>query len=370
VTLLAGNQFGAAGRLRWTTNLMHNLVKETQITFNDLTAARFDSHHLDFWAAFTTPASKFAGYQNMIGNVATLTSPRTPTTAIPEMKLNLPLPFFFARDKGVALPTAAIPYNEMRICFSFRDWTELLILENSASVASQCVVPQVPTDIATAPVLLNANVMANYAIVSNDERKRMSCTPRSILIEQVQTSPRCPFNPAANATPSYDLRFSHAIKVFFFAVKNVTFRNIHSNYTTSSPVNNGNIVNFSNGDDPIQHTSLTYESTVRLAHMSSDYFSLVQPWFAAPSIPMATGYHMYSYSLDFNSLDPMGSTNFGKLTNVTVGLSASPSAITASAGGGAPNSGANYPQSFEFVTTVVNNNVIAIAGGALGFPVL
>jgi hypothetical protein len=345
-------------------------VKETQITFNDLTAARFDSHHLDFWAAFTTPASKLAGYNNMIGNVASLTNPRAPTVAIPEMILNLPLPFFFARDKGVALPTASIPYNEMRIVFSFRDWTELLILENSASAASQCVVPQVPTDIATAPVLLSTNVMANYAIVSNDERKRMACSPRQILIEQVQTTPRSPFNPAANATPSYDLRLSHAVKVFFFGVKNVTFRNIHSNYTTNSPVNNGNIVSYSNGSDPIQHTSLTYESTVRLAHMTSDFFSLVQPWFCAPTIPAMTGYHMYSYSLDFCSLDPMGSTNFGKLTNVTIGLNASQAAIVGSNGTGAPNSGANYPQSYEFVATVINNNVIAIAGGAVGFPVL
>ena len=55
--------------IRWTRNFMHNIIRECAITFNDLVAARFDSYHLDFWAAFTVPASKYNGYQNMIGNI-------------------------------------------------------------------------------------------------------------------------------------------------------------------------------------------------------------------------------------------------------------------------------------------------------------
>ena len=42
-------------------------------------------------------------------------------------RLHLPLPFFFTRDSGVALPTAALPYNDMRINFKFRDWKQLLV---------------------------------------------------------------------------------------------------------------------------------------------------------------------------------------------------------------------------------------------------
>ena len=50
--------------IAWVQNLMHNLVAECCITFNDLVAARFDSVlHLDFWSAFTVPASKQARLQ-------------------------------------------------------------------------------------------------------------------------------------------------------------------------------------------------------------------------------------------------------------------------------------------------------------------
>ena len=86
---------------------------------------------------------------------------------------------------------------------------------------------------------------------------------------------------------------------------------------------------------------------------------------------------MYSYSLDFISLDPMGSTNYGKLTNVSIVPEASPDAQISAAGNwpsvgaceGCPNGG-DFKQTWEFITTAVNNNIIRISGGALGFPVL
>ena len=103
--------------------------------------------------------------------------------------------------------------------------------------------------------------------------------------------------------------------------------------------------------------------------MGSDYFSLVNPYFHAPSIPTETGLHSYSYSLDFIQLDPMGSTNYGKLTNVSI-LPEASNVASLSAQGNQNEAGADFNQSYEFIVTAVNNNIIRISGGALGFPVL
>lgn len=372
ITLLPGNQAGVNGRIRWTKNFMHNIIRECSITFNDLVAARFDNYHLDFWSAFTVPAGKRNGYANMIGTFDDMTAPHAPGVAINSFTLNLPLPLFYTRDSGVALPTAALPYNDMRINFSFREWSELLILNNIAAAGNQYLNIIVGTDIATTPVLGQTQVWANYAIVSNDERKRMACAPRDILVEQAQTAPRQSFTPNTNPQQSFDIRFSHAIKVLFFAVRNKTWGAEWSNYTTNSPVCGAAAVNFSppTDADPILQTSLIYENTSRLAQMGSDYFSLVNPYYNAPVIPLDTGYHVYSYSLDFFCLDPMGSTNYGKLTNVSILPEASAQAIVAANGTGAAGTGANFAQTYEFLTTVVNNNIIRVSGGALGFPVL
>lgn len=376
VTLLSTNQFGNAGRLRWTKNLMHNLIKECNITFNDMVAEKFDSFFLDFWAAFTTPASKQEGYDNMIGNFDQLVAPHAPGVTIKEYWLNLPLPFFFTRDTGVALPTAALPYNDIRINFNFRPWQELLILQNSVPVTGtnpyKVPVVGINSDIAMEPQLKSGEVWANYAIVSNEERTRMGCAPRDILIEQVQISPRNTFNPVQNRNPHYDMRFSHSVKALFFGVRNTTHANVRSNYSTSSPVPGPVVDNYSpsNSWDPIETATLRYENMDRLTNMGSDFFSLVNPWYHAPAIPTETGMHMYSYSLSFNEIDPLGSTNFGKLTNVSMTPVASDASIIAQNGSGGVNSGSDYPQSFEFIALVVNNNIIRCSGGVVGFPVL
>lgn len=367
VTLLQSNQFGANGRIRWTRNFMHNLIREACISFNDLVAERFDNYFLDFWSAFTVSASKRVGYDNMIGNVDSLIAPHIVGDPLVSQNLNLPLPFFFTRDSGVALPTAALPYNEMRISFNFRNWNELLILDNSVPVANTnpSVVPVVGTDIAAAPELTNIQVWANYSIVSNEERKRMACAPRDILIEQVQTAPRQNFTPLTNPNQSYDIRFSHSIKALFFAVRNITNSNIWSNYTSASPVPGPQVVVFepSGAFDPIANTTFTYENTNRLNQMGSDYYSLVEPFYKAPSIPEPTGYHLYSYSLAFYNVDPLGSTNYGKLTNVSVVPAASAASVVGAGGTGAAGSGQDYAQTFEFIIIGLNTNIIRISGG-------
>jgi hypothetical protein len=243
----------------------------------------------------------------------------------------------------------------------------------------------------------------------------MACAPRDILIEQVQTAPPCGFAPKNVNTPEqYDIRFSHAIKVLFFAVRNKTLNCEHANYTTAPayPILNcingaqsGTLITTARSYDPVAAASLLYENTYRLANMGSDFYSLVEPWYKAPTIPDKTGYHMYSYSLDFFNLDPMGSTNYGKLTNVSLYVNPSQAAVenaldpgcdqttgavatnagfvhtsscstlTPTASGGNPTGDHNnvrycQAQSYEFIVTAVNNNIVRISGGALGFPVL
>ena len=393
VQLSPSNRFGAFGALRWTRNLMHSLVKECTIAFNDLVEMRFDNFYLDFWAQFSIPAGKRNGYNNMIGNVDDLTNPMAAQMSgqvLPQAVLNLPLPICHTRDTGVALPTAALPYNEMRLNFNFRDWTELLILDCSPVQTPVGVLPvpaqaglsvpaQLSDIVGSAPQLQTVDVWAEYAIVSNNERKQMGQAPRDILIEQVQTVPTAAFITSSSMS-STDIRLSHAVKAFFFAVRNKTNTAEWSNYTAASPVCTEAGVNFSPdlAADPINTTSILYENTQRLSNMGADYFALVNPWYNAVSIPLETGYHMYSYSLDMMNVNPMGSTNFGKLTNVSIQLTPSTAVQTSGASTGTlavPNAdllpqGAGLQQTFETVLVAINHNIIRVAGGALGFPVL
>jgi len=379
VEISPNNRFGQNGSIRYTRNLMHALIREGSISFNDLTEMRFDNYYLDFWSQFAIPAGKRNGYNNMIGNIAELTDPVSVHSpfVLPQVTLNLPLPLCHTRDSGVGLPTAALPYNEMRLNFNFRDYTDVIILDDNVNQVS---VPVSSSDLVSVPVLTQVDVWAEYAIVSNNERKQMGQAPRDILIEQVQTVPTATFNPTTNALLSTDIRLSHAVKCLFFAVRNRTNSAEWSNYTCGSPVPSGMglLTSPEYSVDPIQTASLLYENTQRLSNMGADYFSLVNPFYNAVSIPTETGYHMYSYSLDLMSVNPMGSTNFGKLTNVSLQITPSTTASAVATIVGSisePNRvnaqlGAPVAQLFEFVLVAVNHNIVRVAGGALGFPVL
>lgn len=370
---------------RYTTNLMHNLVKKIEIKFNDLSAHEVKSHHMDFYRNFSLRRSKRAGYNMMIGNrpeVAQWASASTNSNdlnTLGDVYLNLPLPLFYEGDSGSALPTAALPYNDMRIHFELNKWEDLVVVDkfgltkerndsngNSLVLADQTAENNARVEtgdkakyFSVAPKLEVVELWANYAIVSKEERERMGRNPRNIVIEQVQHAPVESFQLAEGGQKHYDLRFSHAVKAIFFGVKNLDMHGERSNYTQEAHPNPAEVAAkelYVPDKNIIRSASLIYENTTRLGSMGVDYFTLVNPYYHAESDGTdQPGVCLYSYALDLMNHDPMGSTNFGKLTNVTL-TPVSDEDRTA--------------KQSEFLVTVINHNVIRIAGGALGFPVL
>jgi len=335
--------------VKWCDNIAHNIIRECSLTCNDLVVARFDNYVLDFLTRFLVPYGKMGTYYNMIDNTYAggQWDPFTGANG-PSDYLTLPLPFFFSRDSGLALPTASLPYNDLRIRFDFRNWDELLILvaRNSASEAAQQHVQQrfVPrlSDIegACAPTLRSVQVWGHYALVTNDERKRMNCARRQMLIEQTLTSPIKPFVPFVESQPVFNLNMMHSIKMLFFGARNTTLWNDWSNYTTASVVDS-NVGYY--GRDPFENVTLLYEGTSRLSEMQINYFTQIQQYLYSPdtvSSSYPTGIYFYSYAMDGINVDPTG-TGWG-----------------------------NGVQRYEFVAVGVCNNVLLIDGGSMRFAVM
>ncbi|QCQ67796.1 major capsid protein [European chub iridovirus] len=359
----------AAHTLRWTDYLMHNLVQEVTISFNDLTAQTITSEFLDFWSTCNIPGSKSEGYMSMIGYTSDMVGGVAQNAYLPEKYLNLPIPFFFTRDTGLALPTAALPYNEIKIHFKLRDWKDLLVFHTNSD--GSILVPTTTDLDNVTPTLKEVSVMGTYAILTNEEREAMSLVSRDMIIEQCQMAPRIPVRPKENTMPHIDLRFSHPIKALFFAVKNVTYKNVHSNYTTMSPIiTNDNVIMHKDTQNPLSHVSLIYENTARLNNMGVDYFTHVDPYFFAPSMPRIDGVMSYCYTLHMGSVDPMGSTNFGRLSNITLSAKVSEHSVLTSTANNSNNSGHKDDQKFELVVIGVNHNIARISNGSFGFPIL
>jgi len=357
----------------WCKNFMHNLVKEVTITFNDLVAMKIDSTQLDFWSAFSVNASKKAGYDALVGaGVKTLAANGQDAVFLHGLdasvahKLCLPIPFFFSRESGISLPTAALPYNDMRINYTMRTAAELLTAFDAATT-DKIVAASATTYTNTAAFSLSkARVWANYAVVTNEERALMGATTRDIAIEQMQAQPITSYT--TDGTSQYDIRFSHGIKALMFGLRN-TAQDLVTAQTGVGVAGAGgdqlsryhtrNITAEGAGvydrKSPIDNVTLLYENTTRLGSIPSNFFTHIQPFYHAAAIPTSEpGIHLYSYALDLMKIDPCGSTNYGMLTNISLIL-----ANTAGIGSG-----------WELVVNGISHNIIRVTGGALGFPIL
>lgn len=328
-------------RVRWTRNLMHNLIREVRLTFNDLEVHKFDNYWLDFYSAFHVDAGEMPQYKQMIGDISSMTTALTgnnqdPATdsCLPGGQFAVPLPFFYHGDPGISLPVSALPFNDVKIQYSFRDAADLLVLTGSANASLPNIVFRNPALSATtgllanvtaqsSPRFLNGQTWATYAVVYQEERIMMGAAPRDMLITQNQIA-SIKSSTSSSTEVDQDLRFSHPVRGLYYAFRNRTYGSEWSNYTTnvnygvsgyttSTPQGPG--PSYSAWNDPVGATNLKYENTDRVK-ADSIYTSLVSPYVRGSTMPTDKGYHSIFYSLNDSYTEGSGSTDYSRLNNV------------------------------------------------------
>lgn len=389
--------------IRYVKNFMHNLFERVQVMFNELVIQEFTNYWLDINAAFRVTASKKDGYDAMIGNgVLDIGANSTVADAAHTASgyFQLPLPVFWGEDSGVALPLAALPFNEVTIQYHLRRWQELVVLGDQVTaqaagfdISAVKMLDPVTLAIIGEPSLGQPETWSHYVVVHNDERIKMGDAPRDILIHQVQELSPQPFKDV-NTSSRFDIRLSHAATAIFYMAENTSwfdrvkgkYGRVMSNYTTA-PSDKAQ----EDAYDPIMNSVLLYESTVRF-NMGSDYASLTVPWYFGDVIPVDTGFHMWSYALKpFMANGACGSTNLSKLANVSIEHTMSPIAASAAQGldskgvlvaSGSANPWGQFPQvdmygtagaflqTFRHNLAIRNHNVIRVANGGVSQPSL
>ena len=233
VTGAATSSQAGSETLMWTPNFMHNLIEECSFKIGGMTVDELYSEHLDFYTAFAIPKGSRAGYNRMIGNfsspfngLAGINVCGSKARKYPNLntaqELFLPLPFFFSKDSGLALPIAALPYSKAEIKFKFRNWHDLIQSFSGGFGGNTNTVMHQFDD--QAPTLSNVQVWGNYALVSRRERALMGCKSRDMIIEQNQQINGNQGSGFLNtdtmsSTSLVDLRLNGAVKALFFATK-------------------------------------------------------------------------------------------------------------------------------------------------------
>lgn len=347
ITLIDSNVHGENGTIRWTNNLLHNLIEEITLTFNDQVVSRLDSYLLDIISEFDVDENKFGYYQKMIGNIPVLTNP---STKLPSKTLILPLPLFFCKESWNAIPLTILPHTEIKVNLKFRTWENLLIVENKTSLESVPLCPVLNRDLEKEPQILSSRVLGTFIAVSDDERKRMSLKPKLLKIHQYQISPRQMFS---EKKTSMSLSFKNSVNSIYFVARNSTYKNVLSNYGVDNENIINGIVTGRKSESPILNASIKYAGRDRVVKNTTEYFHYIEPYYYNTRIP-SEGFHTYNFSLDDSKSDACGGVSLNRIDNPTIHVELV--------------DGLNEDNSYELIVAAKTTNIMRVQEGIVVFP--
>lgn len=295
-------------RIHWANKLAHQIVKDVKICIGDCDVIKLDTTFLDIWSEFMMDAGKYDGYSAMIGDTDDLKSNNVNRLELPATQLCLPLPTFFSRDSGLALPVSNLSDSDISVEFNFRKWNEVLNIANATTSTNE---EPKSNQLLAIPKLNNVRLVATYAVCTKYEMNRTRCENRRMLIERPMKMTETEMLPSLLKSDSPNVmhmgKVDGAIRAVFFVVKNTTERAMNSFYAVGVPVITS--AGSQPSSAPLSEIGIKLGNDVHVPRLPALYYSHQQPMCSAMRIPRVPGYYMYSFALHLCDVDPMGSLN-------------------------------------------------------------
>ena len=284
----------------WTNGIGNVIVKQVDLEIGGQLIDRHYSEWLDIWSQLTINESKIGAYNAMVGNYNTLTSLEANATT--NLRLTVPLYFWFNKDYALALPLIALQYHAVVLKITLRDFAScyrnnsVVPILNSAQYQMQ-----------------QFRVWADYILLDMEERRNFANTSHEYIIEQLQFAGDEFIDKTSNSV-SKALFFNHPVKEIYwvhvrndFEQTNITTGNQQLDYSIST-----DIETFGQG-------VLQLNGIERFAKRPANYFRLVQNYQFHTHY---TSKNIYSYSFGLypEKQQPTGSCNMSKITNTTLYL--------------------------------------------------
>ena len=307
-----------AGASKWVYGIGNAMVKQAEIEIGGQLIDRQYGEWMNIWTELTVPAGKRSGYDDMVGNnLQGLTIPTS--SGFPnDLRLYVPLQFWFNRNPGLALPLIALQYHEVKLNLELN------------SVGS------LTTDTGAFTNSVSIKLYVDYVYLDTDERRRFAQVSHEYLIEQVQFTGDETIA-SGDTNKNVTLNFNHPVKELLW---------VHrlSSLPASAADNVWNYMNFSYtaaggvGYDTFLTGKLQLNGHDRFSVRYADYFRKVQnyehhtnvprtnaEWFITGATAGAKAYrnqsiYTYSFALSPEEHQPSGTCNFSRIDNAVLQL--------------------------------------------------
>lgn len=257
------------------------------------------SHYMHMWEELSGKPGK--RLEEMIGK--RYTRAQLVSDSRRDRRLYVPLPFYFTRHSGNALPLVSLQFHSLQVHVTFSPLRSLVQVSDCDVMVVKCGDGQP----------LNNNDMysvldTTYVYLDMEERDRFAVGSFQQLITQVQQFSAIHSSANIRAT----LNFNHPTMELIWAVQRQCQAEANNTFDYSGAY----------GRDPIVRAGLRINNLPRFEREAT-YFRLVQPWQHHTNIPKGFIY-VYSFALHPEDCQPSGSLNFSRIDNVEFSVDVQP----------------------------------------------
>jgi hypothetical protein len=195
-------------KFAWVRHIGHFIAEWIDIYIGGNKIDRQWGEWINIWYELTGSHNQHAGYAEMIGDTPEMTTfnsdPKPATT------IAVPIPFWFCRDNGLALPLIALDYYDVEFVVKFRKMEELCYTDVAGALDPDIV------------RIADARFWIDYIYLDAGERRRFAQSSHEYLIQQVQMEEFTDFSLSQH---NFDLHFNNSVRELVWVYQREDFVN-------------------------------------------------------------------------------------------------------------------------------------------------
>jgi hypothetical protein len=195
-------------RFAWVRQIGLRLIEKITFELGGQVIDSITSDMLNIWNQVTVKEEHLSRFNQMVGNVDILTS--YTSDEHPMYTLYIPIPFWFSRHHGAALPCVALRYHDVQISVKFKDINDCCFFEPY----EEALVDDV--NLAEQVKLMGASLLIDYVYLDIDEKNKYGNSHLEYLIEQHQY---LQFSDIAIKSFNTSLTFVNPVKELFWVAQ-------------------------------------------------------------------------------------------------------------------------------------------------------
>jgi hypothetical protein len=275
----------------WVNEIGHAAICRAMFSIGGQHIDSVYSHYLHMWEELSGQPGK--RLEEMVGK--RMTRQQLVADSAKDRVLYVPIPFYFTRHSGNALPLVSLQFHSVQVHVSFTQLSKLIQVSDSDVTVVRCSTGQAITqnDIA-------AQLDVTYIYLDMEERDRFAVGSFQQLVSQVQHATYS----GKQDHISTQLNFNHPCTEIIWAAQRKCASDANNTFDYSGPHNT----------DIFQSCTLKVNNLTRFCREAT-YFRLKVPYEVHTNIPKNFIY-CYSFALQPESCQPSGSLNFSRIDNV------------------------------------------------------